>query len=1058
MCPPAPALARVPCAQKCCAACVSTPAPAAVRRALALAHLELDLEWEGSQSAGILAGVKSGEILVIKSSMPATDEDSSPLFVSVVYEGLVGGLAFLRRERVAAPAPADNNYGGSELSLAAVFIEAAYDLRLMTPDSMLTPHEMEAVVAALDDPRCGASVYYASLLLRQALKRGCSCDAFVLAGGLRAVYHALCRFGESSPNGYEVASASVLATEAYSIMMHGDGDLTQPEDDAALAEAALRAMVARMTDRLVVASCCDAASCAYCLKGMPRADPSPGARARAMALLATAVRVWDPADADATPVEAILSCVGCVLPQGCAGWGHTMALCRAALALVRAHPARSKAQTTGLRLLSIVCASDPEAMAYARARGAAALCARTLRMHAYDAPSCEFAAHMLACMGPGDTRRAMEDVLGALRSSADDEARILRFLRILSALCASAGQHDVLMVSDFVPAMDHALRHVSAATPRIYAAAGRVFSTVFDSPQMDTHSLVLQPSRVLCVLVARAEGHPGAVLSPAAVRAICRAAQAAADGGPLVAAATTAALIAMGNECIRLGVRPPRKEHGSLDALLVRTLQSIKKDTLMDTMDMLQLDATEAVVQATHHEGTWDEELRREEEAFFDSVHNCVEAETLERVIALAKNVLDLLEKRPRGPRDVDSPAGHRARLFLDRMVWVLASVIFREHGDAEQLARRVGKVASANAAFYSNVEQLEVKVSSPTVARLAWLRAERRHASSVHAFALTVVDSITDGGHDRDDTEAAIVVVSRANDLAASARECAFAVAEPVAPPPPPIRRAPGPAPAALELLRESARLQTEREEREAEARQLDARAAALEEAERAARAAATAAAERAAAGKRRALRAQAEAAKAARVAAEKAAKGRSRSLAAEAQRRQAEERRAAAAAEDAARLEAIRTAQQVVWAAEEAERAEKLAAEEREKAEAKKEKRRRYEARARAARAEAAAEVAAGGSSSTVPATSAAASSGSSSPPASPRAPDAAAAAPAAAPSTKCVVCLDDKNTHMCFPCTHMSLCGGCAAQIMRSTARCPMCRAKVTAMVVPLNAGAE
>lgn len=49
-----------------------------------------------------------------------------------------------------------------------------------------------------------------------------------------------------------------------------------------------------------------------------------------------------------------------------------------------------------------------------------------------------------------------------------------------------------------------------------------------------------------------------------------------------------------------------------------------------------------------------------------------------------------------------------------------------------------------------------------------------------------------------------------------------------------------------------------------------------------------------------------------------------------------------------------------------------------------------------------------------------------------------------------------MDARNTHMCLPCLHMAMCRGCSAAVMASTAACPLCRAKVTIMVEPRNAG--
>ena len=47
-------------------------------------------------------------------------------------------------------------------------------------------------------------------------------------------------------------------------------------------------------------------------------------------------------------------------------------------------------------------------------------------------------------------------------------------------------------------------------------------------------------------------------------------------------------------------------------------------------------------------------------------------------------------------------------------------------------------------------------------------------------------------------------------------------------------------------------------------------------------------------------------------------------------------------------------------------------------------------------------------------------------------------------------CVVCLDERKSHVCMPCGHVCLCGGCAQSVVKSRAKgeatCPMCHKKV------------
>ena len=46
-------------------------------------------------------------------------------------------------------------------------------------------------------------------------------------------------------------------------------------------------------------------------------------------------------------------------------------------------------------------------------------------------------------------------------------------------------------------------------------------------------------------------------------------------------------------------------------------------------------------------------------------------------------------------------------------------------------------------------------------------------------------------------------------------------------------------------------------------------------------------------------------------------------------------------------------------------------------------------------------------------------------------------------------CVVCLDEKKNHVCMPCGHVCMCGGCAESVVKSKGTdgaCPMCHKKV------------
>ena len=53
-------------------------------------------------------------------------------------------------------------------------------------------------------------------------------------------------------------------------------------------------------------------------------------------------------------------------------------------------------------------------------------------------------------------------------------------------------------------------------------------------------------------------------------------------------------------------------------------------------------------------------------------------------------------------------------------------------------------------------------------------------------------------------------------------------------------------------------------------------------------------------------------------------------------------------------------------------------------------------------------------------------------------------------AARDNECVVCLDEKKTHMFTPCHHRCVCEGCADSIMGGTKECPMCRANVKGLL--------
>ena len=44
------------------------------------------------------------------------------------------------------------------------------------------------------------------------------------------------------------------------------------------------------------------------------------------------------------------------------------------------------------------------------------------------------------------------------------------------------------------------------------------------------------------------------------------------------------------------------------------------------------------------------------------------------------------------------------------------------------------------------------------------------------------------------------------------------------------------------------------------------------------------------------------------------------------------------------------------------------------------------------------------------------------------------------------ECVVCLENKKTHVISPCMHMCLCADCATGFEGKNAKCPMCSKKV------------
>lgn len=55
-----------------------------------------------------------------------------------------------------------------------------------------------------------------------------------------------------------------------------------------------------------------------------------------------------------------------------------------------------------------------------------------------------------------------------------------------------------------------------------------------------------------------------------------------------------------------------------------------------------------------------------------------------------------------------------------------------------------------------------------------------------------------------------------------------------------------------------------------------------------------------------------------------------------------------------------------------------------------------------------------------------------------------------PATTEETTCIVCMTNKITHMCVPCTHFLLCGVCAAKVKLDG--CPSCRKPITSFITP------
>ena len=51
-------------------------------------------------------------------------------------------------------------------------------------------------------------------------------------------------------------------------------------------------------------------------------------------------------------------------------------------------------------------------------------------------------------------------------------------------------------------------------------------------------------------------------------------------------------------------------------------------------------------------------------------------------------------------------------------------------------------------------------------------------------------------------------------------------------------------------------------------------------------------------------------------------------------------------------------------------------------------------------------------------------------------------------------CVVCFENKITHMCVPCSHYVLCGLCAIQIQTDKPVCPVCRNEIASFATPIG----
>jgi len=51
-------------------------------------------------------------------------------------------------------------------------------------------------------------------------------------------------------------------------------------------------------------------------------------------------------------------------------------------------------------------------------------------------------------------------------------------------------------------------------------------------------------------------------------------------------------------------------------------------------------------------------------------------------------------------------------------------------------------------------------------------------------------------------------------------------------------------------------------------------------------------------------------------------------------------------------------------------------------------------------------------------------------------------------------CVVCFENKITHMCIPCSHFVLCGLCALQVKEDTNICPVCRGAIDTFATPIG----